>query len=396
MLSKGLHLGIDASNIRRGGGITHLSQLLSAASPMVSGINHVTLWACAETLSQMPAHPWLTKLSPSWVDAGNFKRILGQQLLLRREIARSGCEVLFSPGGTVPIYIDIPVVTMSQNMLPFEPLEAMRFGRWSWMRLKMWLLRQSQSRSFRKADGLIFLSQYARTVVCRWLEQGHAQAKAKAKAMQTLIPHGIEPRFAADPKSQCAFNNFSFEQPFTLLYVSILMPYKHQIEVARAASVLRQKGYPVRLKFIGADWGRYGRQFRKTLRQLDPGEEFLTWLGVMPFSTLHNEYHDADGFIFASSCENLPNILIEAMSAGLPIVCSKSGPMPEVLGSAGIYFDPLQPQDIAEAILTLVVSADLRGLLAAQSKELSRAYSWQRCAKDTFEFIAAVAASRRT
>jgi glycosyltransferase involved in cell wall biosynthesis len=392
MLPKGLHLGIDASNIRQGGGVTHLSQLLSAASPTDSGINHVTLWACAETVSQLPALPWLTKLSPSWVDAGNFKRMLGQQLLLRHEIARRGCEVLFSPGGTVPFYIRIPVVTMSQNMLPFEPEEAKRFGRWSWMRLKMWLLRQSQSRSFRKADGLIFLSQYARNVVCRWLEQGHAQVQA----LQTLIPHGIEPRFAADPKPQRSFNNFSFEKPFTLLYVSILMPYKHQIEVARAASVLRQTGCPVRVKFIGADCGRYGRQFRKTLRLLDPREEFLIWPGGMPFSALHSEYQDADGFIFASSCENLPNILIEAMSAGLPIACSKSGPMPEVLGNAGIYFDPLQPQGIAEAILTLVISADLRGLLAAQSKELSRAYSWQRCAKDTFEFIAAVAASRIT
>ena len=317
-----------------------------------------------------------------------FKRMLGQQFLLGREMARRGCEVLFSPGGTVPFYVEIPMVTMSQNMLPFEPEEAKRFGRWSWMRLKMWLLRQSQGRSFKKADGLIFLTQYARNGVCRWLGQG--------QALQALIPHGIESRFTADPKPQRTVDNYSFEQPFTLLYVSILMPYKHQIEVARAASLLRQEGCPVRVKFIGADWGRYGRQFRETLRQLDPGEEFLIWPGSMPFSALHSEYQDADAFIFASSCENLPNILIEAMSAGLPIACSKSGPMPEVLRNAGIYFDPLQPQDIAEAMRTLVNSADLRGRLAMQAQDLSRAYSWQRCAQETFDFIAAVATSHRT
>jgi len=129
---------------------------------------------------------------------------------------------------------------------------------------------------------------------------------------------------------------------------------------------------------------------------LDSGEEFLIWPGSMPFSALHREYQNADAFIFASSCENLPNILIEAMAAGLPIACSKTGPMPEVLGNAGVYFDPLQPQDIAEAMRTLLNSADLRGRLAAQAKELSRAYSWQRCANDTFKFIAAVAASSRT
>jgi glycosyltransferase involved in cell wall biosynthesis len=68
--------------------------------------------------------------------------------------------------------------------------------------------------------------------------------------------------------------------------------------------------------------------------------------------------------------------------------------MPEVLGNAGVYFDPVQTQEIAEAMRTLINSADLRRRLAAQARELSRAYSWQRCAKDTFEFIAAVAAQR--
>jgi glycosyltransferase involved in cell wall biosynthesis len=277
---------------------------------------------------------------------------------------------------------------MSQNMLPFEPEEAIRFGRWSWMRLKMWVLRQSQGRSFKKANGLIFLTEYARKGVSRWL--------GRVRGLQALIPHGIEPRFKAAPKPQLTIHDYSFKQPFTFLYVSILMPYKHQIEVAKAASELRRSGCPIRVRFVGAHWGRYGQQFRETLRQLDPKEEFLIWPGGMPFSALHSEYQDADAFIFASSCENLPNILIEAMTAGLPIACSKSGPMPEVLGNAGIYFDPVQTQDIAEAMRTLVNSADLRGRLAAQAKEISRAYSWQRCANDTFKFIAAVAASRRT
>lgn len=383
-----MHLAIDASNIRQGGGVTHLSQLLSAASPKDSGINHVTVWACSETAAQLPVHPWLTKLSPAWLEAGMFKRLLGQQLLLGREMMRRGCDVLFSPGGTLPFYVEVPAVTMSQNMLPFEPEEAKRFGRWSWMRLKMWLLRQSQGRSFKKADGLIFLTQYARHVVCRWLGLSQSQ--------HALIPHGIEHRFAADPKLQHAVDDYSFEQPFTFLYVSILMPYKHQIAVARAASALRQAGCPVRVKFVGADWGRYGQEFRDALHQLDSRGRFLIWPGSIPFSALHCEYQDADAFIFASSCENLPNILIEAMSAGLPIACSKNGPMPEVLGSAGIYFNPLQTQDIAEAMRTLINSAALRARLAARSKELSQAYSWQRCAKDTFEFIAAVAASHRT
>ena len=382
-----MHLAVDASNIRQGGGVTHLSQLLTAASPTDSGITKVTVWACAATVAQLPDHPWLTKLSPAWAEAGLFKRLIGQQFLLGQELALSECDVLFSPGGTVPFHTKVPVVTMSQNMLPFEPEEAMHFGRWSWMRLKMWLLRQSQGRSFKKADGLIFLTQYARKGVGRWL--------GKTKGLQALIPHGIEPRFAANPKPQRSAEDYSFDQPFTFLCVSILMPYKHQIEICKAASELRRTGCPVRVRFVGEDWGLYGKQFRKTLRELDPQEDFLIWQGDIPFSELHKVYQNANAFVFASSCENMPNILIEAMTAGLPIACSNRGPMPEVLQNAGIYFDPFQPNDIAEAMRTLINSPELRFRLAALAKELSQAYSWQRCAKETFEFISKVAASRR-
>jgi len=378
-----VHLAIDASNIRQGGGMTHLSQLLSLASPADSGFTQVTVWACRSTLAQLPSRPWLIKYSASWTDAGLLQRLLGQQLLLKSEMSRLGCDVLFSPGGSVPFHTGLPVVTMSQNMLPFEPREAFRFGRWSWMRLKMWLLRQSQGRSLKAADGLIFLTEYAQENITRWL--------GTSQGIKILIPHGIDSRFATPPKTQHEMDKFSMDQAFTFLYVSILMPYKHQIQVAQAANCLRQQGYPIKIRFIGEDWGGYGQELRKTLQQLDPQEEFLFWPGSVPFANLHAEYQSADAFLFASSCENLPNILIEAMASGLPIACSTRGPMPEVLGDAGIYFDPVVVQEMVEAMRTLVENPDLRRCLAEKAYERSKAYSWKKCADETFGFIATVA-----
>jgi glycosyltransferase involved in cell wall biosynthesis len=361
-------------------------ELMRTAQPAENGIYHIVVWGGKPTLKALEAQPWLSKRNPPALDKGLLQRTLWQRYRLSQAARDEGCDVLFVPGGSYAGNFH-PMVTMSQNMLPFEPEEAMHFGRWSWMRLKMWLLRQSQGRSFKKADGLIFLTQYARKGVGRWL--------GKTKGLQALIPHGIEPRFAANPKPQRSAEDYSFDQPFTFLYVSILMPYKHQIEICKAASELRRTGCPVRVRFVSEDWGLYGQQFRKTLRELDPQEDFLIWQGAIPFSELHKVYKDADAFVFASSCENMPNILIEAMTAGLPIACSNRGPMPEVLQNAGIYFDPFQPHDIAEAMRTLINSPELRFRLAAQAKELSQAYSWQRCAKETFEFISKVAASRR-
>jgi glycosyltransferase involved in cell wall biosynthesis len=79
------------------------------------------------------------------------------------------------------------------------------------------------------------------------------------------------------------------------------------------------------------------------------------------------------------------------MASGLPVACSNRGPMPEVLGSAGLYFDPEDPQDIASAVQALMQSPDLRRTLAAQSFARAQSYSWKRCALETLEFLARVA-----
>lgn len=377
-----MHLAIDASNIRQGGGITHLSQLLCVADPYSAGISQVTIWASRATLAQLPSKPWLKKVSPAWTEAGLLKRILGQQILLRREMSRSGCNVLFSPGGTLPYLLKVPAVTMSQNMLPFEPLEAIRFGRWSWMRLKMWLLRRAQVRSFRNASGVIFLTNYARKVIANWV--------SGLEEKSVIVPHGIEPRFSMEPRQQKLASELSLHEPLTILYVSILMPYKHQIEVARAISELRQQGYPIQARFLGSDWGRYGKEFKKTLRSLDSASEHLVWPGGVPYADLHHEYAAADMFVFASSCENLPNILIEAMAAGLPIACSDRGPMQEVLGNSGIYFDPENPDSIAQALKALIKNVGLREKFAQIAWMASQKYSWETCARETFAFIVAI------
>lgn len=379
----GLHLGIDATNLRQGGGVTHLSRLLSAGDPQSSGIDHVTVWACKSTADTFPERAWLTKRTAPWMEAGLLRRSFSQQVQLPRELKGEGCQVVFFPGGTVPRQVSSHIVTMSQNMLPFEPEEAARFGRWSAMRLKMSVLRHVQGQSFRRAQGVVFLTRYAQSTVTRVLG-GLAGSSA-------LIPHGIEPRFRQAPRQTRPLAECTAQQPFRVLYVSILMPYKHQMEVAIAASQLRADGIPIEMRFVGAPSGRYGKEFRKLLDRLDPAHEFLLWTGAEPFSSLHSIYQTSDAFVFASTCENLPNILIEAMAAGLPIASSNRGPMYEVLGDAGVYFDPESPDSLAAVLLNLMRDAPLREKLAAAAWRQTAVLSWERCARETFEFIVDVA-----
>jgi glycosyltransferase involved in cell wall biosynthesis len=376
------HLGIDAVNIRQGGGLTHLVKLLEAASPEDFGFAQVTVWCGQQTARALPPASWMTVVSQPWMDAGLPRRVWGHQWRLGRLISQSGCDVVFSPGGTLPKFVRRPQVTMSQNLLPFEPQEAARFGKCHPMRWKMWLLRQAQARSFKRADGIIFLTQYAQQVVERRL--------GPLSAATALVPHGVEPRFRSAPRPQRQLANCSIESPFKLLYVSILMPYKHQLAVMHAVAALRRSGAPVELTLVGQAWGRYGRRVLRLSRDLDPSGTFIRWRGAVAFDEIAATYHQADAFIFASSCENLPNIMIEAMAAGLPIISSSMGPMPEVLGRRDALFDPTDVDDVTRQLRRLLNDATWRGELAATAWERAAAYSWQLCAKQTMDFLAHV------
>lgn len=376
-----LVLALDASNISSGGGLTHLNQLLSAASPAGSGISRVHIWASRDTGQKLPQRDWLIVHTPDWCNAGLMRRLCAQQWVLPGMIKRAACDVLFSPGGTLPAYSFIPMVTMSQNMLPFEPERALLFGRWSWMRQKMRLLRFSQGRSFGYAQGVIFLTHYAHKVISDLVGLQCASA---------VIPHGIESRFVMTPRPK-RYTPISTDQPLRLLYVSIQMPYKHHLEVMSAIAQLRKQGLAVTLDMVGDNPGAYGDAVRCKRMELDPYQTFLRDLGYVDFERLHHLYRQADAFIFASSCENLPNILIEAMAAGLPVACSSRGPMPEILGDAGIYFNPESVESIEKAIAQLADDADLRIDLAKRAWARAQGYSWERCAQETFDFVSKIA-----
>lgn len=382
-----IHLGVDASNIGSGGGLTHLTNLLAEAEPWVLGVSVVTVWCSRRTAQLLPERSWLKKVNPAWAEAGVLRRSIAQQLLLPRLLRKAGCQALFSPGGTLPMCAVVPMVTMSQNMLPFEPDEAALFGIFSLMRFKMWLLGYSQRSSFRRASGIVFLTDYAKNAI--------SKSVSGFNCAIDLIPHGVENRFYQVPRAQISFDNFSEENPFSVIYVSVVMPYKHQLEVVDAVVKLRSMSVPIEIRFVGAAYGAYGTQFQARLKEADPKGSFLKWAGHVPFESLHTLYHDADAFLFASSCENLPNILIEAMAEGLPIACSNRGPMPEVLRDAGIYFDPENADQIAESLLNLAKDQVLRARLAKSAWEKAQIYSWKLCAAQTFNFIARVVRAPR-
>ena len=373
--AKKLVLGIDAFNISSGGGLTHLIAILKNADPRKYGFEKVVLCGNQKMLDKIPDMNWLHKFTDSKLNKSLVHRLIWHRFKSKKYFLSAGCDIIFVPGGTC-LSGFFPNVTMCRNMLPFEWREFLRYG-FSRKTFKFMVLRFAQLWTFRRASGLIFLSNYAKASLLKLVKKEIHQVN--------IIPHGV-PEIPFSKISRQQKKKFTKKSYCRLLYVSDIAPYKHHCNVVEAVIRLNEKGLPVHLQLIGSAAEGMPRLL-KTLNHRDPEGKFITYSGEMSHEKILKVMKKSDIGIFASSCENLPNILIEMMSVGLPIACSNKGPMPEILGDAGEYFDPLDFKSISSALEDLISSFELREKYAKLAFEAGKDRSWKQCADETFEFL---------
>lgn len=371
-------VGINAINLRVGGGTAHIFGLISAACPGRDNFKKIVIWGNSSLLDAIPHKPWLKKIVIDKADMGLLSRVMWQFRSLKSEAIRNGCDVLFVPGGSDFSGFK-PIIGMSQNMLPFEYKEIRRYGL-SWATAKFLLLRFVQSFHFRNADGVIFLTEYARRSI---------MGIVPIKGLVKIIPHGIDPAFKCNLNRALLNKNLENKSEVNLLYISNIEYYKHQWNVVEAVARLRSEGFPLSLDLIGAPMRGLSR-LKKVIRKLDPAGIFVRFHGEVEHKYLSAALGRTDIFVFASSCENLPITLLEAMASGVPIASSDMGPMPDVLCDAGIYFNPLDVSSIVRAVRKLYLSDELRATIAEKALSKSASYTWDLCAKETFRFLSVV------
>ena len=126
---------------------------------------------------------------------------------------------------------------------------------------------------------------------------------------------------------------------------------------------------------------------KSALREFDPNNDFTKQINFLENDRIPNYLSNSDIFVFASSCENMPNTLIEGMASCLPIVCSNRGPMPEILKDGGIYFNPEKPRQIASAIKFIIKNPIVSKKLSEKAFKYSNKFSWKKCGEETWKFI---------
>lgn len=363
-------LGIDASNIKAGGGFTHLKELLTFAEPEKFGFKKVIIYGGIQ-INKLPRKGWLElRVIPALEKASLLKEMLWRIRELPN-LAKRECDLLFAPGG-IFFSKEVKYISMSQNMLIWEKKERDRFELAD--RLKLRFMKFLQKKSFKNAKGIIYISDYAKG----YIQNNYTDIKNKTCAR---IYHGINNRFRKAPK----LIDFSKQAEISILYISMLHHYKFQWNVIEAVRQLREKtNLNLHLNLVG---GAKPIVFEKMKVQLAQSKDFVTYHGVVPYESIESFYHDSDIFVFASTCENMPNILIEAMSSGLPIASSNYGPMPEILQDGGVYFDPDKTAEITGAIHELISKPEQTRRMMQKAFDYSKEYQWSDSADQTFSFF---------
>jgi len=232
------------------------------------------------------------------------------------------------------------------------------------------------NRLVRRADALLAVSHFTREELIRW-------TRVSPEKIQ-VVHNGVDPVWFGALKG-----SRPHARPY-LLYVGNIKPHKNLGRLLEAFD--RLKGSIIQdLILVGKKEGFLtgDSEVQRQARKLGDRVRFT---GELEEPLLRQYYLYADCLVFPSLYEGFGLPPLEAMASGVPVVVSNAASLPEVCGEAALYFNPLDPGEMAEKILEVLGG---RGREARIQKGLERAneFNWDRCAKETVSVIERILAS---
>jgi glycosyltransferase involved in cell wall biosynthesis len=120
----------------------------------------------------------------------------------------------------------------------------------------------------------------------------------------------------------------------------------------------------------------------KDIERLGLGER-VRILGYLPYEELPFLYNLARLMVFPSLFEGFGIPLVEAMACGCPVVCSRAASISEVIGEAGVTFDPLSAEDMADKINSVWKDDGRISNMRARGRERAKIFDWETTARKT-------------
>jgi glycogen(starch) synthase len=202
-----------------------------------------------------------------------------------------------------------------------------------------------------------------------------------------VIPPGVNPSLFEGP----------FEDPFSgvgrtrVLFVGRLAPQKGVGTLVAAAGLLKDPCAQVLLVGDGPE----RKALERETERLGVGDR-LRFEGFVTHDRLPAAMAHADVLVLPSLYEELGTVLLEAVKAGLPIVASETGGIPDVIedGVNGLLVPPGDPEALARVIDRILSDGDLARRLSEGAHERGKDYDWEVIAEHVLRVYQSLTAGR--
>jgi len=204
----------------------------------------------------------------------------------------------------------------------------------------------------------------------------------------TVIPLGVADRYTPVTDLEIrrqVRNKFKLPERY-ILYLGNFKLHKNVVSLIEAFAVIREKLQGIKLVLAGP-LDTNGLALKNCIADAGLAEDIL-FTGVIRVDDLPEALLSmADLFVFPSLYEGFGIPPLEAMACGTPVVTSNRTATPEVVGDAGILVDPLNVEELAEAILSLLNDRDLHRTYREKGLKRAAQYRMEQTAGELYRHL---------
>jgi glycosyltransferase involved in cell wall biosynthesis len=196
-----------------------------------------------------------------------------------------------------------------------------------------------------------------------------------------VVYDGINPAFipTTEEDRKTTREKYSEGHPY-FLFIGALNPRKNVAGLLNAFDAFKSVDTnQTKLLIVGGEMHKTGDIF-ETYENLRFKDDVI-FTGRIPTTELHHILGAALALTFVPFFEGFGIPVVEAMSAGVPVICSNTTSIPEVGGNAVVYADPCKTDQITEAMIRLSGDGELRKSLIEKGFEQKNKFSWDKTAR---------------
>jgi glycosyltransferase involved in cell wall biosynthesis len=287
-----------------------------------------------------------------------------EQRRLARQVGKN--DLLWSPANSGPLAVERQIITL-------HDLAVLDHPEW-FTRVYVTWYRYLIPKLARRAKRVFTVSEYSRQRILKVLGLPEENV--------IVVPGGASLRFQPAAAAEIASlrTRYELENPYVVA-VGTIERRKNLPRLLQAWKMASAEFPEVELLIAGG----HGRAFRAVDLDVLPRRTRL--LGYVADSELPALYSGALALIFPSLYEGFGLPALEAMACGTPVIVSCAGALPEVVGEAGLYFDPHEVRQIAEALQSILSDPALRRELGQKGLQHARQFSWQSAAEQIYTIL---------